>query len=426
MTIQEPVPASVGPHYHVVVNESARELASDQTAVSEREDRFAAAATAYSNPVQKPDPANISCLKDRWGTRQDGEICEGLIFSIPGSGEITNPDECGSWYRTAACSKSHKHYKKRLTRNCGHITCPVCWTGPVGRAARNVSARLRGYTKDALQKRLREEYQLTVNHFVMSPEKGIIMPDMSYNKIKQKGRDIAAKAGITGGFMAFHPYRIKKSVAWRLARLCHDAVKDSSEEREKKFWELVRENALELGSWREYVCWSPHYHAIGFGRLPDQNTEEEKESVKKLYRGWVVVWIRHVDSYRQFDGTKLQDPIAELALYILSHAGYQPGRKMPVWLGVCSQNKLHAEETTAAEYPVVCPKCGSPVVLGGEAGDGSFIPDLDREDGDLVQYVIKCREIRYVIGRNPRSRDRAAWKAECEQARLDRLAMGLT
>jgi hypothetical protein len=223
--------------------------------------------------------------------------------------------------------------------------------------------------------------------------------------------------------MAFHPYRVKKSLNWRLAKLCEDNLTKSPEEREKKFWELVREDALGLGSWRAYVTWSPHYHVIGFGKLPDQRTDEEKESVKKLYKGWVVVWIRHVDAFRQFDGTELLDPIAELAFYILSHAGYQPGRKMPVWLGACSPNNLHAEEIIKEEYQVVCPKCGAPVVIGvGDPDKGSFIPDQDPEDGGLVQYILKCREVRYVIGRRPRS----AWKQECERARLDRLAMGIT
>ena len=384
-------------------------------------DRFRAAAAAYSNP-QKVDPPNISCVTDRWGTRQDGEVLEGFIFSLPGSGQITNPD-CGAWLRSAACSRDPKDYSKRISKNCGHIECPVCWTGPVGRVARNASARLRGYIREALIKSLQERYQLTVNHFMMSPPEGAITFDMPYNKIKQRGRDMAVRAGITGGFMAFHPFRIKKSVAWRLGRLCDDNLKDHPEEREKKFWELVRADALGLGSWQEYVRWSPHYHVVGFGRLPDQKTDEEKDAVRTLYKGWIVVWIRHVDSYRQFDGTVLQDPISDLVFYILSHAGYQAGRKMPVWLGTCSPNNLHAEETIKQEFNVVCPKCHAPVILGtGDPDKGSFIPDRDPKHGGTVQYILKCRTIRYVIGKRPRS----AWKQECENSRLARLAMGIT
>lgn len=387
---------------------------------------FRAAAHAYANPPKQDSP-NISCLKDRWGTLQVGELCGGFTFSIAGSGENTDP-ECGAWTQTVACGKNPKHYSKRITKNCGHIECPVCWTGPVGRASRNASARIRGYIEDATRKGLRDKNQLTVNHYVLSPNKGEITPDMSYNKIKQRARDTAARAGIWGGFMAFHPFRIKKSIAWRLGRLCDENLKDRPEEREKKFWELVREDALGLGSWMAYAFWSPHYHVVGFGRLPDQKTEEEKEAVKKLYRGWVVVWIRHVDSFRQFDGTKLQDPIAELVFYILSHAGYQVGRKMPVWLGVCSQNNMHAEETKQAEYRVVCPKCGSFVVIGsGDPDNGSFLPDRDGGDGEPVQYILKCREIRYVIGRNPKLSAVVGRVSGCdERMRPDRLVMWIT
>jgi hypothetical protein len=326
--------------------------------------------------------------------------------------------------KIAACSKDATHYKKAMSVNCGHIVCPACWTAPIGKQARTVSAKIRGFAKDAKLKNLKTDNELIVNHFIMSPPKGAILPDMPYNKIKQKGRDMARKAGITGGFMAFHPFRIKKRIAYRLGLLCEENAKNNPEEREKKFWELIRVDALKLGSWAEYVFWSPHYHVIGFGRLPDQKTDEEKETVKILYKGWVVVWIRHVDSFYQFDGTTILDPIKELAFYILSHAGYQPGKKIPVWLGDCSQNKIYSVVTVKQEYQVVCPKCAAPVVNGCETETGMFVPDLC--NGKHVQYVLMRKEVVYCIGKSPKKAWRNEWQKQCDKARLDRLAMGIT
>lgn len=375
---------------------------------------------------QKGGSPTICSHTDRWGTRQDGQVLEGLTFSLPGTGKITDSEQCGSWVKVAACSTDPGHYKKPIAHNCGHIDCPICWSGPVGKASKRVSSRLRGYQRAALVAGLKTDIELTINHFVLSPPDGAIVPGMTNNQVKQKGRDIAMKAGIWGGVMAFHPWRIKKAVSWRLKLLCTDNLTDHPEEREKKYWELIRENALGLSSWIEYVTWSPHFHVIGFGKLPDQKTPEERENVSQLYKGWVVVWIRHVNDYRQFDGTSLDDPISDLAFYIFSHAGYQQGRKIPVLLGVISPNNLYVVTVEKQEYQVSCPKCQAPVWMGAEDPGGIFVPDL--VDGRPVRYLLRCKAYVYGIGKNPNSTAvfKKSWAAQCEKARLERLSWGIT
>jgi hypothetical protein len=354
---------------------------------------------------QKTDPSSISSVTDRWGTPQGREVLKKSSFSIPGSGEITDPEQCGNWFKVAACSVDSKHYKKNITHSCGHIVCPTCWRDPVYKAAKTASGRIRGFIADAINKKLHcNSYsELVLNHYVLSAPAGLITPDMSYNQIKQKGRDIATKAGIWGGFLAFHPWRLKKRIIQQLSTLCIEHTNMGEEEREKRFWEMVRDDALQLGTWRVYVRWSPHFHVIGFGHLPDQNTEEEKESVKKLYKGWVVVWIRHVETFHQFTGQRLADPVADLAAYILSHAGYQENKKMPVWLGELSQNKMYVKEIIKQEYGVICPKCQADVVMGEEQL-GVWIPDINSMTGKMIPQIIKNREFIYVIGKNPNSK----------------------
>ena len=128
-----------------------------------------------------------------------------------------------------------------------------------------------------------------------------------------------------------HNLRINENKKFDLKRDTKTRAKESEEDKELKFWDLIREkvNAGDtLGKWSHY---SPHIHALGFGYLPDQNTPEEKAAFKKLMNGWIVICIRHVktpplDSC--FDGLKMKDPIAEVAYYALSHAVVEPHTEM--------------------------------------------------------------------------------------------------
>jgi hypothetical protein len=173
------------------------------------------------------------------------------------------------------------------------------------------------------------------------------------------------------------------------------------EDREKKFWELAREDALGLGSWREYVHWGPHFHIIGFGRLPDQKTPEQKEAAAGILAGWVVKWIRHVDTERSFNGQDMEDPIAALASYLLSHTAYFARKKAPVWLGVCGPNYIKkAGDPEQLSYPVVCPKCGAPVVKYGDDADGRPIKEYDRE-GEPIPYRMRYQVQRFELKMKP-------------------------
>ena len=331
-------------------------------------------------------------------SHQSWEELGDYTFSLPGTGKITKKDLCGTWTKVAACSSDPTHYSKPIAHNCGHIECQVCWEQPVGKVAKRASSRIRGYAEAALRVGVKSEWEVIINHYQMSPPKGLILPGMEYEKIKEMGRKRATKSGIYGGVMAFHPYRIHKHVSRQLAKQCDDNLKEHPEEREKKYWELVRSNALGMDSWKDYCFWSPHFHIVGFGKLPDQNTDEEKAAAKKLHDGWVVTWIRHVSDLHFFDGTRMQDPVSDLIFYIFSHAGYRARSKIPVWLGACSPSQLYELNKQKQEYQVKCPKCGSPVVMGSEIND-TFTPDV--QNGEWVTYVHRCTDLVYGIGKNP-------------------------
>jgi hypothetical protein len=348
------------------------------------------------------NPLHISAL----GTNEIHDV----EFLITGGGVVTDPIFCGTWSRTYACSQDPKHFMRSVKHHCDNPSCPECMPSWSNKAARRIAERIRGYIECANndQSMLDEDDFMAsiwhkdntryLNHYIMSCRPEMVNPRTPFNAIKQMGRQTAARAGITGGVMIFHPYRIKKALQTKLKYVCRSVCRMNEEDREKKFWELVREDVLKLGGWRAYIEWGPHFHVIGFGKLPEQKTPEQKEAVKETMGGWIVLWIRHVQTERYFNGQDVEDPIASLAAYILSHAGYQAGRKIPSWLGVCGPNRL--KKAGAPEHKseaVVCPKCGSPVVLGSEV-QGNFVPDYD-ECGDVIPYRLRYCDQKYLIKR---------------------------
>lgn len=330
-------------------------------------------------------------------------------FIISGTGNVTDETRCGVWSSSHACSMDPGHYLRTIKHSCDNPSCPICFGSWMNKAARRIAERVRGYIEAANGAQLdldgislalwHKDNTRYLNHYVGSPRPGEITPDMPYNTIKQRGRAMAARVGITGAVQVFHPFRIQKSLQLQLTRHCRAVVHMNEEDREKKFWELVREDALHLGNWREYVEWSPHFHYIGFGRLPEQRTPEQKAEWQEVLAGWIFKWIRHVDTERVFDGQQMQDPIAALAAYLLSHAGYLPGRKIPSWLGVMGPNQLRkVGDPEQLSVAVVCPVCGSSVILY-EPSMGDLIPRLDPNTHDPIPYRLRYCNQRYEIKR---------------------------
>jgi hypothetical protein len=329
-------------------------------------------------------------------------------FIISGTGNVTDEITCGTWSKSYACSSVASHFIKTIKHSCDNPTCPICYESWMNKAAKRISERIRGYIDAANGGQVdleglalagwHKENTRYLNHYILSPRPGEITPDIPYNEIKQRGRAMAARIGITGGVQLFHPFRIKKDIVKSLVRVCRGAVHMNEEEKEKKFWKLVREDVLKLGSWLEYVDWSPHFHYIGFGRLPDQHTPEQKEEVRHTLAGWVVKWVRHVDTERTFNGQMIEDPIAALAAYLLSHAGYQEGRKIPSWLGVLGPNQLRKTGSPdRLSHAVVCPVCGAPVVMGEELY-GAWTCSRD-PDGNPIPYRLRYCIQKYEIKR---------------------------
>lgn len=332
-------------------------------------------------------------------------------FELPGTGRITDPERCGSWHTAAVCQGDPGHWMRHIKHSCDNPACPVCSGRWASKQGARMAESLRGYIQAANRGQATLEGTDTatwhrdnaryLNHYVLSPREGEIRQDMGIDSIKAAGRRMAPRVGITGGIMIFHPYRIRKDLAKRLVYHNREIRGMNEDERDRKFWELVRADALFLGDWQAYVYWSPHFHIIGFGRLPRQITPDEKENAKVLLAGWIVKWVRHVSTEILEMPDERIDPIAELAAYLLTHAAYQPGKKIPARLGVCTSDKLvKVGKPINDGYEATCPKCGSPIVLGGFDADGNFHPQVDQE-GAIVPYRVRYHWQRYEILKGP-------------------------
>lgn len=341
-------------------------------------------------------------------------------FLIPGTGQVTDLEQCGTWSTSAACSNDTSHFLRHFKNSCDNVLCPVCWSTWATKAARRISSRLRGYIHEANAGQItldgldlaqwHKDNTRYLNHYVVSAKLQDVPQDMPLQKIKALGIKKARQMGITGGEGFFHPYRIKQALQHRLKAICREVNHMNQDDREKRYWELVRADALHLGTWQAYVTWGPHFHIIGFGKLPDQHTQEQKDQVREALGGWFVKWVRHVNTERCFDGQNMHDEIQELAAYLLSHSGceFAPSgrlRNIPIDFGVCGRGQLRQVGKPLQEsHQVVCPKCGALVVMGYGA-EGDFVPQRD-EGGDLIPYALRCSiqqyEIRKRVARRPR------------------------
>jgi hypothetical protein len=284
-----------------------------------------------------------------------------------------------------ACTRDPTEYKKTVAHSCDGVTCPICFKRPLLKASNRIASQIRGYQERASRldpngtQEERDHYYGArwLNHYVISPPPGKYAPDTPKKVIIAAARRIAKKAGLTGGFMFPHTMRIKHDMKPDLKRDTQAHARESDEDKELKFWDLIREKVNSgdnLGKWAFY---SPHVHAEAFGYLPDQNTPEEKAAFKKLMKGWIVSFKRHVktpplDSC--FDGQTLNDPIAEMAYYALSHALVEPGTQMYSAFGFMADLRKDGG-AIPVRYDCTCPKCNAPVAYGRDTPDGYRFED---------------------------------------------------
>jgi len=275
------------------------------------------------------------------------------IYDIPGVGE--SYEDCGRIFKIWLCENCG--HKQPIKNSCDRAICPECWRTWATKEGKRVVERIKGFIKaykDCKGKRIGNP-----KHIIFSPPqeeaKELVSEEGGVDKLRKKAIAIIKGAGIRGGLVIFHPYRIK----WEYL----EALGAIGKERKVGFWELVRQDALELGNWHEYVNLSPHFHVIGFGNLAKSNEVYDKT-------GWVYKFKRHIDKEKDVFG---------LVFYLLSHTAIREGKRAETWFGSLSYNQLSKVKRVVTYDPKICPVCGAEMVV-------EFVLTGRREE-QLVKHI---------------------------------------
>ena len=328
---------------------------------------------------------------------------------IAGTGAPGENCEFVKYYITCPC-------KSRIIpvrESCQRAECPECYREWAGKAGARVSDLLRGVRAayQSVEPDLGSDYMeiarnvrrtQRIRHWTFSPPPGLIQEGTSLPDAFRVFQQFRKGRFLVGGVVWFHPYRIKQVYRDLLLEYMKSGqFRENLDEENGGLWRLIHLDVLNLGSWRDYVYWSPHFHILGFGGLPD---------AKVFYRltGWVYKMHGHrpLEIKPAPDG-HLVDSVKRTASYISTHAGIEPGKDSRRVFGICAPRniaKVKDPLTGQDEVRLVkksylkCPKCGA--YLTEHWGIPGDLHDTEkRVESKLVFY-------RYCIRLKAKDRDR--------------------
>jgi hypothetical protein len=274
---------------------------------------------------------------------------------IYGSSLKQTNSQCGIPHRQLICSKDKGHTVVTKHICCNDPQCPVCYQKFTHRLADGAVERVLGY---------KEVYpEDPFYHLVLSP-----LQDTRYLNNKEAFAAVAKvflKHGGKAAAMWYHPYRFKSGLIWKLRKVQNQWMIENPKKRPPGFWKLAREDVLKLGSFGEYLIYSPHFHALATGYL--LNSKE----FHRVTGGWIYKKVKrdegedHVDkgeavveSAFDLTGKDLQ----RVAHYLSTHCGYEWTKHSVRYVGEISYSKLGRRDKKTERMPAVCLKCGAPMI----------------------------------------------------------------
>lgn len=264
------------------------------------------------------------------------------------------------------CPENPKHDTRVIYDDCHRPGCPVCWGSWANRAADRAADTITGF-KDA------HNYRWYPNHIDISPPLDVVpftRPTAECLRwLLEEVNDRLDVLGVVAAAVVPHPYRIRKE--------CKQFVNDNaSKERVNRYvWALKQDN------WFELVYFSPHVHAITYGRLI-----QFKEF--QFLTGW---------QYHNHGRTHTRVDVVKVVRYLLSHAWVRGNSKTVRYLRGMSSTKLLVtyEKTKEPDLCRVCKSHKVRVPYVGKDGDGNVIvPYQDLHYADKEYRVILVRTVR--------------------------------
>ena len=173
-------------------------------------------------------------------------------FEISGLGE--RGDNCGSVRASFMSSDGSAIKYSRMW--CKRVACPHCWTDWARHRVFDMVVKIWGYH---LATRRSPYFAV----FTVPPsDVGEWSWEDVNTRLFRRGYRRGRSVGLDGGYMLFHPYRIRPEKKIALRKTGYGRRRFGAE---AGLWQGVRKNALDLNTWRDYLNLSPHNHGIVFG-----------------------------------------------------------------------------------------------------------------------------------------------------------------
>jgi len=343
-------------------------------------------------------------------------------FDIPGvggpCGRVVKKDsviQCGTVTRWVSCPGGHVRHP--LKSVCENIDCEDGHTKWMGKASHRISERLRGVREYLLS----SDHALTaagadlrarsnlLRHVVVSPPEGLLLPDISLEDAFKAFKKIRERFALwDGGYgmVVFHPYRLRDELKDRLKLILGNRASQPEHYSKGGLWELIRQDPLHLGSWYQYVVWSPHFHVIGAGRPLVKSTVFASQS------GWIYknLGARKLEITINPKSGIIEDQLTLGIRYLLSHAAVERAewkfKNTYRFFGYASgkRSRLKKNRDGKVMYELIesdlrCPECGDLlqwaeeiVHLGLDENGRSFISSTEYIlSGEVVKSRRKYR-----------------------------------
>jgi len=211
-------------------------------------------------------------------------------------------DYCGI-FNTEGCFNVKKHPRKKpfidqRMLSCFRSACKKCWLKKwLARESSRSTKRIENYVALAQRNGFRNKKPI---HVIVSPPW-----NQKYDRfdlLKEKCRRMMKEAGIIGGLLIYHPFRLDK---------------------ETNIWVV-----------------HPHFHVIGFGWVVNTSRISSKE-------GWII------------KNKGIRDSLHSTIYYQLSHAGVSEKIHSITWFGTLGYRSKYANEIKVEkeELDPNCPFC---------------------------------------------------------------------
>jgi len=210
-----------------------------------------------------------------------------LSFKMIGTGKVKS--YCGEFF-TEGCDNTSAHpkgmlYGQNRKLGCKGKECPKCWEVWLVKEASRITERIEKYRQLAQRMGWRNTKPI---HVIVSPPKW--KQNISFTELKKEMRKMAKRAGVFGGCVMFHAYRLTK---------------------DRKIW-----------------YYSPHFHIIGYGWI--KNTKKISSD-----EGWVI----KNKGIRDSSGS-----VHNTVGYLLSHTAIAKGVSSVVWFGDLGYRAKYSSE----------------------------------------------------------------------------------